>query len=548
MSTDPKKDVIYIDIDDDITSVIEKVKTSKTSIVALVPPKRIGVLQSAVNLKLLQRAATSVKKRVVLITNDHALSGLAAGLSLPVAKNLQSKPEIPSITAMKLDEEEVINGEELPVGELARTAEAPSFDSTDDAVETIDMPDDAVLSAPFAAKKAAARAPKRGSKIPDFDSFRKKLFIFGGLGVLALIFLVWAIFFAGKATVAITAKTNVVSINKPLQLRPDAKLDAAQGIVPAIVKETKKTASVDFTATGKKDVGEKATGTVEFEKQSQTSTSIAAGTQVVTSSGLAFVTDSDVTIPASTVCFPVFCPGTATVGITAINGGSKYNGASGSVSGSFDGASGELDDATSGGTDKTVTVVSQADIEKAKEQLQAQKADAVKKDLLKQFDDNVVVIQESFEAEPAEPTSSPALDQEATTAKLTAETTYRLVGIARSDLRGVYDTFTKSQISGEKNQKIYESGDESTTFAQFEKKDGVYNVRAQATAQVGPNIDDKALAKQLIGKRAGEIQQQIETIQGVEDVTVKFSPFWVTKAPNNADKITIKFIVQHDEN
>ena len=548
MSTDPKKDVIYIDIDDDITSVIEKVKTSKTSIVALVPPKRIGVLQSAVNLKLLQRAATSVKKRVVLITNDHALSGLAAGLSLPVAKNLQSKPEIPSITAMKLDEEEVINGEELPVGELARTAEAPSFDSTDDAVETIDMPDDAVLSAPFAAKKAAARAPKRGSKIPDFDSFRKKLFIFGGLGVLALIFLVWAIFFAGKATVAITAKTNVVSINKPLQLRPDAKLDAAQGIVPAIVKETKKTASVDFTATGKKDVGEKATGTVEFEKQSQTSTSIAAGTQVVTSSGLAFVTDSDVTIPASTVCFPVFCPGTATVGITAINGGSKYNGASGSVSGSFDGASGELDDATSGGTDKTVTVVSQADIEKAKEQLQAQKADAVKKDLLKQFDDNVVVIQESFEAEPAEPTSSPALDQEATTAKLTAETTYRLVGIARSDLRAVYDTFTKSQISGEKNQKIYESGDESTTFAQFEKKDGVYNVRAQATAQVGPNIDDKALAKQLIGKRAGEIQQQIETIQGVEDVTVKFSPFWVTKAPNNADKITIKFIVQHDEN
>ena len=116
MSTDPKKDVIYIDIDDDITSVIEKVKTSKTSIVALVPPKRIGVLQSAVNLKLLQRAATSVKKRVVLITNDHALSGLAAGLSLPVAKNLQSKPEIPSITAMKLDEEEGLSQSERAEG------------------------------------------------------------------------------------------------------------------------------------------------------------------------------------------------------------------------------------------------------------------------------------------------------------------------------------------------------------------------------------------------------------------------------------------------
>jgi len=73
-------------------------------------------------------------------------------------------------------------------------------------------------------------------------------------------------------------------------------------------------------------------------------------------------------------------------------------------------------------------------------------------------------------------------------------------------------------------------------------------VRVQATAQIGPNIDDKALAAQLVGMRAGEIQQQIESIQGVENVDVTFSPFWVTKAPSNADKITIKFVVKHDQN
>ena len=105
MSTTPKKDVIYVDIEDDITSVIEKVKEAKASIVALVPPKRIGVLQSVVNLKLLQRAATSAKKRVVLITNDQALIGLAAGVAMPVAKNLQSRPELPSMTAAKIDYE-----------------------------------------------------------------------------------------------------------------------------------------------------------------------------------------------------------------------------------------------------------------------------------------------------------------------------------------------------------------------------------------------------------------------------------------------------------
>ena len=45
------KDIIYIDVEDDITAIIGKIKASKEKIVALVPPKRIGVLQSAVNLR-----------------------------------------------------------------------------------------------------------------------------------------------------------------------------------------------------------------------------------------------------------------------------------------------------------------------------------------------------------------------------------------------------------------------------------------------------------------------------------------------------------------
>ena len=549
MSTDPKKDVIYVDIEDDITSVIEKVKNATAPIVALVPPKRIGVLQSVVNLKLLQRAATGAKKRVVLITNDQALIGLASGLAMPVAKNLQSRPEIPTMTAAALDDEEVINGEDLPVGELEKTADKP-LELTGFPVAGDKPAAATAASAPFAAK-AASRAPRKGSAVPDFDKFRKKMFIFGGLGALLLVFLVWAIFFAGKATIAITANTNIVNINKNLVLRPDAKLDAAQGIAPAQIKELKRASTIDFTATGKKEVGEKATGEVNFSRQAQSSTTIPAGTQLVTSGGLAFTTNSAVTIPASTFgpgCFPTACPGTAKGSVTATASGTKYNGASGSLSGSTDGASASFASETAGGTDKTITVVSQGDIDKAYEKLDAQDSSKVKAELKKQFDNNVVVIEESFAIEPADPTSAPGLGQEASTAKLSAETTYRLVGITRSDLRAIFDTYTKTQIAGDKNQKIYESGDESAAFTEFSKNEKEYKVKARATAQVGPNIDEKALAKQLVGKRAGEVQQLLEDVQGVEDVNVSFSPFWVTKTPNKAEKITIKFVVKHDQN
>ena len=68
------KDVIYIDVEDDITAIVGKVKASKERIIALVPPKRVGVLRSAVNMRLIARTAASVDKRVVLITGDSVWS------------------------------------------------------------------------------------------------------------------------------------------------------------------------------------------------------------------------------------------------------------------------------------------------------------------------------------------------------------------------------------------------------------------------------------------------------------------------------------------
>ncbi|HMR72714.1 MAG TPA: hypothetical protein PKD68_01765, partial [Candidatus Saccharibacteria bacterium] len=198
-----KKDVIYIDIEDDITAIIGRVKNAGAPIVALVPPKRVGVLQSTVNLKLLQRAAEAAKRRIVLITNDQALIGLAAGLSIPIAKNLQSKPEIASIPVLEADDEDVINGEELPVGDLAATAP----------VDTTNAPTEEATESLPANKSDSAKKVK----IPNFDAFRKKLFIFGGLGVLLVGFLVWAIFFAPAAEIVITSRTNVVNISKTLQ-------------------------------------------------------------------------------------------------------------------------------------------------------------------------------------------------------------------------------------------------------------------------------------------------------------------------------------------
>ena len=179
------KDIIYIDVEDDITAIISKVKAAKEKVVALVPPKRIGVLQSAVNLRLLDRAAKQSDKRLVLITSNHALMSLAAAASLPVAKNLQSKPEIAEIPALDVDDgEDVIDGEQLPVGELAKTAGQSEEASRDAAIAAT------LAEAPKLSERPSKPRVKSGVKVPNFNKFRKKLFLIIGGGVLFVLFLI----------------------------------------------------------------------------------------------------------------------------------------------------------------------------------------------------------------------------------------------------------------------------------------------------------------------------------------------------------------------
>lgn len=547
-----KKDVIYIDIEDDITSIIQKVKQADARVVALVPPKRLGVLQSAVNLKLLQRAATSADKRAVLITSDQSLSALAAAAAMPVAKNLQSKPEVAQIDALEIDDEDIINGEDLPVGELAKTADVTDEPEVKTPLIATAGAAAASLDKPTSSKKAKAVGAGVGSKlrIPNFDTFRKKMLWGSGAALLLVALLIWGLVIAPRATIAITAETESVQIQKNLILDPTNSADIQLGRLKPAIKQIKKSTGVDFDATGKKEVGDKATGTVKLSQQSLNPTPVPAGTQLTTSGGLVFTTDSAVTVPASTFggpgCFPTACAGTTTVAVTATAPGSSYNGASGSLSGAPGSVSASFTAPTGGGTDKTATVVSDGDIAKAKDQLQTQDNSATKTELVTQFVDKELIIQESFQVVPGNPSSTPAVGEQAIRARLNVETTYTMLGLNREEVKLLLDDRLNDEIDSDQSLRIYNNGADKIQFSNFVAGEGgVYGVNLATIGYIGPSIDEQQLAKDVAGKRSGEIREQVSKVQGVKNVDVKFLPFWVNKAPE-AEKIRITFNVTSD--
>jgi len=535
-----QKDVIYIDVEDDITAIIGKVKDSGSKIVALVPPKRIGAIQSAVNLKLVHRAAEQADKRLVIISNNSALMALAGSAGIPTAKNLQSKPELAEIAALDIDDgEDIIDGADLPVGEHAKQAENVSEKESDEDLSG------AAAAVPVVGATTATKATstRTASKVPNFNDARKKIFLFGGIGLALIAFLVWALAFAPHARVIITAKTSDAALNSRVTIGPSLSSDLKAGTIKAETKSIKKDSSVAFTATGKKDVGDRSKGVVSFSTSDADIVlgggSVPAGTVLTSQSGANYTTDSTV----------VFSPSNyknATTGITATESGTKYNGATGAVSGEPSGISGTITQATTGGTDKTITVVEQSDVDAVSDQVGKQsEADAAKSELKAQFKGDYVIIDSTFKADKGELKATPGVGQESTDGKgaYGGSVTYSLTAVPKAEVKIYLDAYFAQQIDGKADQKVYDNGLKSINFTNISGVENGFSANISTNGKIGPKIDEAKLKEFAKGKQYGEIQSEVQDVEGVESADVKFSPFWVSSAPNDTGRIKVEFKV-----
>ena len=529
------KDVIYIDVEDDITTIISKIKASEDRIIALVPPARYGVLQSAVNMRLLKRAADLSKKRIVIISSSQALSQLAASAKIPVAKNLQSKPEIVDVPVMKTDDGDIIDGSSLPVGELAAAAEVKQIGSK--------AVDEVIGQNSVAAVESPKRSAKKSSpKVPNFSTFRKKLFIFGGLGVLLVGFLVWAIWFAPRATVVITAKTTPVTVDSNVRLLVGGETDVKASTIKALQQTQTSELSVEFTATSEKNVGEKATGTVRLTSDSYSALlsgiDIPAGTRLTSTSGKEYLTNSAVSLSIS--------GNTKSVSITAAERGSSYNGASGNLNGTPASVNATITGgATTGGTDKTAIVVSQEDIDKAARVLAEKKDDGLRAKVEGLFSESNTIIKETYQETRSDPTPSVNIDEEATgPVTLKTTVTASMMAVDRSEMEKFLRTSIETEIDGMKSQKIYSNGSKDVKFSQFVAEEAGPRVRMTANGKIGPVIKEDEVKDQAAGKSYGDIQTSLESIDGVRDVDTKFWPFWVRTVPKDTNRIMVEFKIE----
>lgn len=556
------KETIYIDIDDDITNIIDKVGASEHKIVALVLPKRATTLQSIVNMKLLKRTAGDMNKRLVLITSEAALLPLAGIVGLHVAKTLQSKPAIPPVPETAAGQAETVEEDDAdeeeteepeldetkPVGELsgitsptAVTGAAPD--------ETIELDDETEAADP-AADKGKKKSARSKIKIPNFESFRLRLI----LGVVGLFLLIGAYVLAfnvlPKARVVV--KTNNKSVTSTLNFSLNTgvkEIDVEKSILPAEIKDVSKTDSVSLSATGQKNVGEKATGTAQLyhcskeDKLSDTSRTVPAGT-LITSGGLSFSLNEAVTVEPSSYVGNN-CQSnkpSVKVGVTAQGGGEQYNLSARSYAVSGFGTMTAAGSAMTGGSNTYVTIVSQQDVDNAKAQVIDMGKEAAKEELKKLLTDaGLIAVDATLTGEEPVLTPSPAVGEEATTLSVNSVRKYTMLGVKEDHLKALIDTEVKKQVDTEK-QPIVDYGIAGAVIKSLSSRSGSdHSVSTQVTSLAGVKIDPNTVKDQVRGKKEGEAQTIVQAYPGVESVEVNFSPPWVSKIPGSTSKITVFF-------
>jgi hypothetical protein len=545
------KETIYVDVDDEITAIINKVQGSSAKVLALVLPKRATVFQSIVNMKLLKRTAEQAKKNIVLITSEASLLPLAGAVGMHVAKTLQSKPGVPnapkaSDAPVSVDEADIEALEDTPVDPNATIGELAGQDEE----ETIEVDnDDGPVASAVAGVAAAKKSFNKKLKVPNFDKFRTRLFLGIGAGVLLITFWIMAMFVWPKATVTIKTDTTDVTSTVSVTSSPSIKeLDVDKKQVPGILKEYKKTDSQKVPATGQKDMGTKSSGkvTLSLTDCSQAQVTVPAGT-TVSSGNFNFITQVDATLQSvkfGNVCknsdFPQVS--SASVAVTAQNAGDSYNlsARNYSVAGfsMVSGAGGAM----SGGTSKIVKVVSQQDIDGAKQKIVDSINASANQDIVAQLKgEGYFPITDTFTAKDPLVAASPAVDTEAAEVTVNVTLNYTMAGAQEDGVKQILEKDIKSHIDTSKQNILNNGLDKASVRIDSKKPTGEVAFTLQTIAQAGVEQNEADIKHAIAGKKKGEVQTILQARPGVKEVQVKTSPFWVYKVPKKDSKITLVF-------
>jgi hypothetical protein len=420
--------------------------------------------------------------------------------------------------------------------------QAPELEPIDETEPYAPMTEDEIdqeADAPMRAKSGG------GSSLP------KMLGALLGIAALVAIAIGLYWFFFSSMTVDLHLKRESVASTLAYQVtQPGIDPSAATGegvVIPGQQVEFTLSRSLSAPSTGETIIpDEAATGEVVLRNPTDAAVTIEGGTQFESFSGVSYTFPEAVEVPAA----ENGQPGETTARIVASEGGEAGNAPTGMLTGQLPNGiyySNRLA-GVEGGTQKTITTVSQQDID----QLTAE----IDRELLAlatttELDQGLLLVPSTVQPVGGAGTATPGAGpytfshqagDESDEVSVDATVTFTATAYDPTPLTDQAIPQLQSEVTG--GATFDPESVQVNTPAETGNANGVISLLATVTGEAVPTLDDAteaALAEQLAGNSESENEQILSGLDFADGYTVSFAPSWLpSRVPGSADRITIE--------
>ena len=533
---------IHVEADEEVPTIVERIRRSRSDEVHLVLPARARFGQSRFNFQLLKQYTTRLGKRVAIVSPDPGVQRLAEESGFGAYRlretGIQPGGSAPPVSPAGLPGQAVgrpVPPPAPPAGAgMARPPAAitpPGMGVTPPAGNR-PGPGGGFTRPAQAVPGARIRIGAPGQLPARLSLFEPARYVlYAGAALLLLAGVLATVFYVPSARVTLVAQAQSVSTPVEVAAEPN-KLP-----VHVRVTNVRKTASIQGQATGTKITpGELAEGQFIYVNGCPETLRVPNGQRLRSVTGVVFAQLGDVDVPQGR---------SASAPIKAVQSGQSGNVGAGQITGidpnPYPCLVGTNKDPTSGGTDdQKQTVIQTSDIQSARAQLEQQlwnqTLDEVNHGLQKGEklpDQAIFITNADFNS-----THKPDENYQTFTATLTldAEADYYVT----DDVDRFFAEKLRSTVRGD--QQLTSDKVTVNALSVAATGGGHLNFTGQASGYVAPKLDTDKVSGQLVGKTSSQARDILGKLP-VRRVDIRQSPLPLPLLPLSSSRIYIDYVI-----
>jgi hypothetical protein len=555
-----KAENIYIEQNESVSEVVEKIINSESDSVVLIIPYNSKISESILNFKLIKREAAAADKKIFISSDEEEVILMAkeAGIKLlDMAEVNKPKVKHSAIlgdikppkrrTVKKIEKEEEILPE---VEEIVNEVEKKRKSVTKEAEKSKEkkfftdyFDEDHFSEIEIDEKEIKRERPKRAIR---FKLGKGGKIVIGAIaGFLVLTFLF--IYFLAKAEVNVISKKTIWQEQMPILAASNMnQVDETMFKIPLTAYEFRRTVTQKFPTTEIKNIENKAKGTIRiYNAYSSEPQVLIATTRFLSKEGKLFRLVNKVTVPGAKIENGKIVPSYVDAEVIADKAGEDYNiGPTTFTIPAFEGTPryskfyAESFSKMTGGYIGTAKIVGQSDFEKAKSQIINIASISLNEELKSKLKKGDIVLDDAKIFTLDNVSTNPQIGEKADEFEITGKVILKALVFNEDDIKQVFIAEAKKNNPQFEDKELFSyQFNYGAPRVDFDKKLLSFPVEAQLVFREKINSDD--FVNNLTGKSIKELESFFKKFNNIEKVDISIWPNFLKFTPLNSSRIKL---------